>query len=156
MAEAEKESEITRGAGDKQSYRISAEAYTKDPEFYGFYRSMQAYRKALQGDDTTMVLSPDSEFFRYFGAFGKSLVARAGNSASSRVTGGKKRDPPWPSDLITALALVLVIEGALYALFPDAMKRAVLSIAEMPASMLRNAGLVAAVVGVAIVWLMRG
>ncbi len=67
LAEAEKESEITRGAGDKQSYRIAAEAYSKDPEFYGFYRSMQAYRKALQGDDTTMVLSPDSEFFRYFG-----------------------------------------------------------------------------------------
>ncbi len=60
------------------------------------------------------------------------------------------------ADLITALALVLVIEGALYALFPDAMKRAVLSIADLPASMLRNAGLVAAVVGVAIVWLIRG
>jgi membrane protease subunit HflC len=71
LAEAEKESEITRGAGDKQSYRIAADAYGKDPEFYGFYRSMQAYRKALQGDDTTMVLSPDSEFFRYFGALGK-------------------------------------------------------------------------------------
>jgi hypothetical protein len=60
------------------------------------------------------------------------------------------------ADLITALALVLVIEGALYALFPDAMKRAVLSIADLPASILRNAGLVAAVVGVAIVWLIRG
>ncbi len=70
LAEAEKESEITRGAGDKQSYRIAADAYGTDPEFYGFYRSMQAYRNALQGDDTTMVLSPDSEFFRYFGAFG--------------------------------------------------------------------------------------
>jgi membrane protease subunit HflC len=70
LAEAEKESEISRGAGDKQSIRISAEAFGIDPEFYGFYRSMQAYRKAFQGDDTTMVLSPDSEFFRYFGAFG--------------------------------------------------------------------------------------
>ncbi len=72
LAEAEKESEITRGAGDKKSYRIAAEAYGRDPEFYGFYRSMQAYRKALQGDDTTMVLSPNSEFFRYFGSFGKA------------------------------------------------------------------------------------
>ncbi len=60
------------------------------------------------------------------------------------------------SDLITALALVLVIEGALYALFPDAMKRVVLSIADMPAATLRNVGLVAAAVGVAIVWLVRG
>ncbi len=72
LAEAEKESEITRGAGDKLSYRIAAEAYSKDPDFYGFYRSMQAYRKALQRDDTTMVLSPDSEFFRYFGNFGRA------------------------------------------------------------------------------------
>ena len=60
------------------------------------------------------------------------------------------------SDLITALALVLVIEGALYALFPDAMKRVVLNIADMPAATLRNVGLVAAAVGVAIVWLVRG
>jgi len=71
IAEAEKESEITRGAGDKRSYRIAAEAYGKDPEYYGFYRSMQAYRKAFQGDDTTMVLSPDSEFFRFFGTMPK-------------------------------------------------------------------------------------
>lgn len=60
------------------------------------------------------------------------------------------------TDLITALALVLVIEGALYALFPEAMKRAVMNIAEMPPAMLRNAGLTAAVVGVVIVWLVRG
>ena len=73
IAEAEKESEITRGAGDKKSYRIAAEAYSQDPEYYGFYRSMQAYRKGLHGDDTTMVLSPDSEFFRYFGTFGSSV-----------------------------------------------------------------------------------
>ena len=73
IAEAEKESEITRGAGDKLSYRIAAEAYGKDPDFYGFYRSMQAYRVGLQGDDTTMVLSPDSEFFRYFGGFGSGV-----------------------------------------------------------------------------------
>ncbi len=73
LAEAEKESEITRGAGDKLSYRIAADAYSQDPEFFRFYRSMQAYRKALSGDDTTMVLSPNSEFFRYFGSFGKAL-----------------------------------------------------------------------------------
>ena len=60
------------------------------------------------------------------------------------------------SDLITALALVLVIEGTLYALFPDAMKRAVMSIADMPAPTLRNAGLIASAVGVIIVWLVRG
>jgi modulator of FtsH protease HflC len=67
LAEAEKQSEITRGVGDKTAIRIYADAYGADPEFYGFYRSMQAYRKAFADDDTTMVLSPDSEFFRYFG-----------------------------------------------------------------------------------------
>jgi uncharacterized protein YjeT (DUF2065 family) len=60
------------------------------------------------------------------------------------------------SDLITALALVLVIEGAVYALFPEAMKRLVLSIVDVAPANLRNAGLIAAVVGVAIVWLVRG
>lgn len=77
LAEAEKESEITRGAGDRQSYRIAAEAYGQDPEFFRFYRSMQAYRKALKGDDTTMVLSPNSEFFRYFGTFGNRALPGA-------------------------------------------------------------------------------
>jgi len=58
-------------------------------------------------------------------------------------------------DLFVALALVLVIEGALYALFPDAMKRAIAMVGLMPAERLRVAGLVAAVVGGAIVWLLR-
>ncbi len=52
--------------GDAERTKIFAEAANKDPEFYGFYRSLQAYTKALQQGDTTMVLSPDSEFFRYF------------------------------------------------------------------------------------------
>ena len=55
-----------------------------------------------------------------------------------------------------ALGLAITLEGILYSLFPDAMKRFVLSIADMPATMLRNAGLIAAAVGVAIVWLVRG
>ncbi len=67
LAEAEKQSEITRGDGDKTAITVYADAFGHDPEFYAFYRSMQAYRKAFADDDTTMVLSPDSEFFRYFG-----------------------------------------------------------------------------------------
>ena len=67
LAEAEKQSEITRGDGDKKAITVYADAFGHDPEFYAFYRSMQAYRKAFADDDTTMVLSPDSEFFRYFG-----------------------------------------------------------------------------------------
>ena len=66
LAEARKQSEITRGEGDNTAYKIYAEAAGKDPEFYRFYRSMEAYRRGLSSDDTTMVLTPDSEFFRYF------------------------------------------------------------------------------------------
>ncbi len=59
-------------------------------------------------------------------------------------------------ELVTALALVLVIEGALYALFPEGMKRMVSEVLKLPSSMLRNAGLIAAIVGVGIVWLVQG
>ena len=68
VAEAERDSEILRGQGEGEMNRIFAEAFGRDPEFFSFWRSMQAYQIALGGDDTTMVLSPDSDFFRYFGA----------------------------------------------------------------------------------------
>ncbi len=67
LAEAQRESEILRGQGDGQVVRIFADAFGRDIDFFTFYRSMLAYREALGGDDTSMVLSPDSEFFRYFG-----------------------------------------------------------------------------------------
>ena len=66
LAEAHKQSEILRGEGDAERTRIFAEAASKDPEFYVFYRSLQAYTVALSANDTTMVLSPESQFFRYF------------------------------------------------------------------------------------------
>ncbi|WP_430397778.1 protease modulator HflC [Ferrovibrio sp.] len=66
LADARKQSEILRGEGDGTRTRIFAEAANQDPEFYAFYRSLQAYSKSLQQGDTTMILSPDSEFFRYF------------------------------------------------------------------------------------------
>ena len=65
FAEANRTSEILRGEGDGGKNKILADAFGKDEEFFRFYRSMEAYGKAF-GDDTTMVLSPDSEFFRYF------------------------------------------------------------------------------------------
>lgn len=67
LAEAEKEAEILRGRGDAEKNRIFADAFGQDPGFFAFYRSMQAYARALSADDTTMVLSPNSEFFRFFG-----------------------------------------------------------------------------------------
>ncbi len=70
IAEAQKQSEILRGEGDGKAVKIFADAFGKDKDFFAFYRSMQAYGKALGTDDTTMVLSPDSEFFRFFGSIG--------------------------------------------------------------------------------------
>jgi modulator of FtsH protease HflC len=67
-AEATKKSELLRGEGDGERNRIFAEAYGRDPDFFGFYRSMQAYEAGMKGGDadTRMILTPDSEFFKYF------------------------------------------------------------------------------------------
>jgi len=65
LAEANRTSEILRGQGDGAKNQILSDAFGQDQEFFNFYRSMEAYGKAF-GDDTTLVLSPDSEFFKYF------------------------------------------------------------------------------------------
>ena len=70
IAEAQRESEILRGQGEGERNQILGEAFGQDPEFFDFYRSMEAYGEAL-GEGTTMVLSPDSEFFRFFGTVKK-------------------------------------------------------------------------------------
>ena len=67
LAEANKNSEIMKGEGDGLRNKIFAEAFGRDPEFFAFYRAMQAYEKALIGGDTSLILSPDSEFFKFFG-----------------------------------------------------------------------------------------
>ena len=66
ISEARKNSEIIRGEGDQQAIKIYADAYSVDPDFYAFYRSLAAYKKSLDGENSTLVLSPDSEFFRFF------------------------------------------------------------------------------------------
>lgn len=66
IANARKDSEILRGEGDGEKNRIFAEAFGKDEDFFAFYRSMQAYRGSMADTDTTMVLSPTSQFFKYF------------------------------------------------------------------------------------------
>ncbi|MEO8651368.1 MAG: protease modulator HflC [Hyphomicrobiaceae bacterium] len=65
-AEARRKSDQMRGAGDAERNRIFADAYNRDPKFFAFYRSMQAYEQGIKSGDTRMVLSPDSEFFRFF------------------------------------------------------------------------------------------
>ena len=67
LANAQKESEIMKGEGDGQRNKIFADAFGKDPQFFAFYRAMQAYETALIGGETSLVLSPDSAFFKFFG-----------------------------------------------------------------------------------------
>jgi modulator of FtsH protease HflC len=66
LADATSSAEQIRGQGDSERNRIFADAYTRDPDFFTFYRSMQAYDKSMQRGDTRLVLKPDSDFFRYF------------------------------------------------------------------------------------------
>ena len=70
LANADKQSEIMKGEGDGIRNKIFADAFGQDPDFFSFYRAMQAYEKALIGGETTMILSPDSDFFKFFGSTG--------------------------------------------------------------------------------------
>jgi modulator of FtsH protease HflC len=65
LADARRQAQIARGDGDAVAIATYADAYQKDQQFYAFYRSLQAYRDSLTGDGTTLVLSPESDFFRY-------------------------------------------------------------------------------------------
>jgi modulator of FtsH protease HflC len=73
LANANKKSEIMKGEGDGRRNKIFADAFGQDPQFFAFYRAMQAYETALIGGETSLVLSPDSEFFKFFG---KSMKPR--------------------------------------------------------------------------------
>jgi membrane protease subunit HflC len=84
-AEANRTAEELRGQGDADRNRILAEAFGLDPDFFAFYRSMQAYEVGLKGGDTRLVLSPDSQFFRYF------------NDPSGRGNGGGAPAQPTPA-----------------------------------------------------------
>ncbi len=81
-AEAMRKAEELRGEGDGERNKVYAEAFNKDAEFFSFYRSMQAYEKGLTGGDTRMILSPNSDFFRYFG------------DPAGREAGGKAKPAP--------------------------------------------------------------
>ena len=67
LAEAEKKSEIMKGEGDGERNKIFADAFGQDADFFAFYRAMQAYERALIGGETSLIMSPDSEFFKFFG-----------------------------------------------------------------------------------------
>ncbi|PWC31098.1 protease modulator HflC [Azospirillum sp. TSO35-2] len=83
IAEAQRDAQVLRGEGDNTALKLIAEATSLDPEFYGFYRSLEAYRKALNGNDTTMVLSPNGEFFRYFNGAGPQAAPASRSPAGA-------------------------------------------------------------------------
>ena len=76
LAQANKKSEIMKGEGDGLRNKIFADAFGRDPQFFAFYRAMQAYEKALIGGETSLVLSPDSDFFKFFGKSIKPNIKR--------------------------------------------------------------------------------
>ena len=84
LAEANKKAQILKGEGDGQRNKIFANAFGKDPRFFSFYRSMQSYEKSLIGKDTSLILSPDSDFFKYFGKSGTNQRRRAAPSSAKK------------------------------------------------------------------------
>ena len=101
VADANSQSQSVRGQGDAQASQIFAEAYSQDPGFFAFYRSMQAYQNSMQQNNTRLVLRPDSDFFRFFGdPLGKALpdgtpvapaaASGSGGSAAARPNGAPK------------------------------------------------------------------
>jgi membrane protease subunit HflC len=97
-ANATGESEQIRGNGDAERNRIYAEAYNKDADFFGFYRSMQAYENALKAGDTRLLLSPDSQFFEYFNnAMGRGGGKGSGGGAQPQsAPGASPQSDPLP------------------------------------------------------------
>jgi membrane protease subunit HflC len=93
LADATSQAEQVRGQGDRERNRIFADAYNRDPNFFAFYRSMQAYEKSMQHGDTRLVLRPDTDFFRFFnnpsGQTEPSTTANPPATAASKPANGK-------------------------------------------------------------------
>lgn len=115
LAEAQRDSQILRGEGDNQALRILAEATGKDPTFFSFYRTLQAYREAINQDDTTLVLAPEGDFFRYFRSIEGTISAPAAPQEGPPASAAGPRQPgetptqgaeaaPPPQDAETAPA----------------------------------------------------
>jgi modulator of FtsH protease HflC len=99
IAEATRDSERIRGEGDAERNRIYANAFNKDPDFFAFYRSMQAYEEGLKSNETRLVITPNTEFFRYFNDPGGN-----GNGANQPAPTAAPISPPSASPPTTATA----------------------------------------------------
>src|SRR5690606_23221505 len=98
IAAARRDAEVLRGEGEAQRSLIFANAYMQDQEFFDFYRSMQSYRTALGANGTTMVLSPETEFFRYFGSDQSAMSPVASTPAESAA----EDEPGLPEGIVPA------------------------------------------------------
>jgi hypothetical protein len=143
VSEAQREAEITRGEADAERNRVFAEAFGQDPEFFEFYRSMTAYERALRQQNSTMVISPDSEFFEFLDGTGLSSPAAqqlndwsvGGARAAPRPDriGGRTVPMSIGYALLFGFGMVLVIEGLAFALAPRRMEELLRVLAEVPA-----------------------
>jgi membrane protease subunit HflC len=99
LADAQRDAQRVRGEGDAQAIKIYADAFGQDKEFFAFYRSLQAYREALNGKDTSFVLTPEGNFFRFFGGVKgtASPPTTAGTAPGSAQTGASAGNPPGSS-----------------------------------------------------------
>jgi len=100
LAEAQRKAQEIRGDGDAQAIKIFAKAFGQDEQFFAFYRSLQAYRDALTGKDTSFVLSPESRFFRFFQGWA-GTTETAGSAAQSSGTPGPASAAPAPAGPVT-------------------------------------------------------
>jgi membrane protease subunit HflC len=97
LAEAQRDAQRVRGDGDAQSIKTYADAFGQDKEFFSFYRSLQAYRDALNGHDTSFILSPEGNFFRYFGGVPGQSGQSAGGGAKAAPGAAGSGAPPGVS-----------------------------------------------------------
>jgi len=103
LSAARRDAEILRGEGDGQRSQIFADAYNRDTDFFDFYRSMQSYRSALGPSGTTMVLSPDSEFFRFFQNQNPDNVTPPPEAATTPIPATPLvEEPPVDSPILSA------------------------------------------------------
>ena len=97
LAEAQRDAQRVRGDGDARAVKVYGDAFGQDKQFFAFYRSLQAYRDALNGKDTSFVLTPEGNFFRFFGGWpGAAAGAAAGSGAAGSAAGGAAGGAPAP------------------------------------------------------------
>ena len=143
VAEATSKAEQIRGEGDAERNRIFADAFGRDPDFFAFYRSMQAYEAGMKHNDTRHGAQAG---FRVLPLF-RRPVGQAARAAIGRSTGSRRRPPrssnrgaglrrqgrlATMSDFLVAIGLVFAIEGLLFAAFPARTKRAMAHVLETP------------------------